>query len=30
MGLLGERVEVEQPNAPAPSALFQTVRIGSD
>src|ERR1700722_15329593 len=29
-GLLGERVEVEQPDAPAPNALFQTVRIGND
>ncbi len=27
-GLLGERVEVQQAEAPAPSALFQTVRIG--
>ena len=27
-GLLGEHVEIEQPAAPPPSALFQTVRIG--
>ena len=27
-GLLGEHVEMEQPEAPAPNALFQTVRIG--
>jgi hypothetical protein len=27
-GLLGEHVEIEQPTAPPPSAMFQTVRIG--
>jgi hypothetical protein len=29
-GLLGEHVEVAQPETSAPNALFQTVRIGED